>query len=160
MAQATAFDLVTSLGLTPHPEGGWFREIHRSAASVQSARGPRAAVTTIHYLLEAEQLSRWHVVESDEIWHFEAGSPLELLAYNPGTRALQRHVLGALEQEREPVAVIPAGVWQAARSLGAHSLVGCTVGPGFDFQDFRFVSTLQGHEAHFQGELEALATWL
>lgn len=157
---SSAQDLVTSLGLAPHPEGGWYREIHRSSLSVQAARGVRSAVTTIHYLLEAHQLSRWHVVKSDEIWHFEAGSPLELIAYDPRSRALQRHKLGRLEEGNVPVAVIEAGVWQAARSLGEHSLVGCTVGPGFDFEDFRFVSALPGHEAHFQGELAAFATLL
>jgi predicted cupin superfamily sugar epimerase len=117
-------------------------------------------VTTIHYLLEADQVSRWHDVSADEIWHFEAGSPLELLAYRPGTRVLQRNVLGSLDQGHTPVVVIEAGVWQAARTLGAHTLVGCTVGPGFEFEDFRFVSSLPGHEIHFQGELLELAALL
>jgi predicted cupin superfamily sugar epimerase len=157
----TARDLVSTLELAPHPEGGWYREIHRSSISVQSGRGPRSAVTTIHYLLTAEQVSRWHEVSSDEIWHFEAGSPLELLAYHPETRVLQRNVLGSLEQGHRPVVVIAAGIWQAARSLGAHTLAGCTVGPGFDFEDFRFVKALPGHEIHFhRGELQALAALL
>lgn len=156
----TAHDLVSTLALSAHPEGGWYREIHRSSSTVQSARGVRSAVTSIHYLLEAQQLSRWHVVESDEIWHFEAGAPLQLLAYHPGSRTLQRHTLGRLEEGHVPVAVIEAGVWQAARSLGEHSLVGCTVGPGFDFEDFRFVSSLPGHAEHFQGELAPFTTLL
>jgi uncharacterized protein len=157
---STARDLVSTLELAPHPEGGWYREIHRSSISVQSARGSRSAVTTIHYLLEAGQLSRWHEVLADEIWHFEAGWPLELLAYDPGARVLQRNVLGPLDPGRTPVVVIEAGIWQAARSLGAHTLAGCTVGPGFDFEDFRFVGALPGHEVHFQGELKELAALL
>lgn len=156
---ASAHELVSSLGLTPHPEGGWYREIHRSAVSVQSARGSRCAVTAIHYLLEAHQLSRWHVVEADEIWHFETGAPLELFAYQPGSHPL-RHVLGSLEQGHTPLVVIGSGVWQAARSLGDYSLVSCTVGPGFEFEDFRFVSDLPGHAAHFQGGRAALAALL
>jgi predicted cupin superfamily sugar epimerase len=117
-------------------------------------------VTSIHYLLEAHQLSRWHVVQADEIWHFEAGAPLELLAYSPAARTLARHTLGRLEEGQAPVAVIAAGVWQAARSLGTHTLMGCTVGPGFDFADFQFVSALAQHAGHFQGELAAFAALL
>ena len=124
--------------------------MHRAAARVDTERGPRSALTTIYYLLEQGQLSRWHVVESDEVWHFYGGAPLELLAYEPRLRVLRRNVLGA---NSESIGVIEAGVWQAARSLGAYSLVGCTVGPGFEFADFRFVAALAGHAAHFEGEL-------
>jgi uncharacterized protein len=148
---------IERLGLQPHPEGGWYREVHRAAARVETERGPRSALTTIYYLLEQGQLSRWHVVESDEVWHFYSGSPLELVAYEPHSRAFRRAVLGA---NGESIGVIEAGVWQAARSLGAYSLVGCTVGPGFDFADFRFVSTITGHTAHFTGELARYAELL
>jgi len=145
--------LVEKLSLLPHPEGGWYREIYRSPERVQTRRGLRSAVTTIHYLLEREQLSRWHAVEADEIWHFYGGAPLELIGYDPATRRLERHVLGDVREGNETVAVIPARLWQAARSLGEYSLVGCTVGPGFEFEDFRFVAALSGHETHFTGEL-------
>jgi uncharacterized protein len=117
-------------------------------------------VTTIHYLLERHQMSRWHVVEADEIWHFYAGAALELFGFDPESRRLVRHTLGAADESREPVAVIKKGVWQAARSLGDYSLVGCTVGPGFEFEDFRFVASLPGHEAYFEGELRSLAQLL
>jgi predicted cupin superfamily sugar epimerase len=89
-----AADLVSKLGLQPHPEGGWYREIYRSPLVVQTARGPRSALTTIYYLLEAGQISRWHVVQADELWHYYAGAPLELLAYTPGTRGFERSLLG------------------------------------------------------------------
>src|SRR5882724_3401397 len=89
-----AADLVTKLALQPHPEGGWYREIYRSPTRVETARGSRAALTTIYYLLEQSQLSRWHVVQADELWHFYAGAPLELLAYTPTTRKFERNVLG------------------------------------------------------------------
>jgi predicted cupin superfamily sugar epimerase len=149
--------LVEKLALLPHPEGGWYREIYRSRDRVQTRRGLRSAVTTIHYLLEREQLSRWHVVEADEIWHFYGGAALELIGYDPTTRRLERHVLGDVRDGNKTVAIIAAHEWQAARSLGEYSLVGCTVGPGFEFEDFRFVAALPEHEPHFTGEL---APWV
>jgi uncharacterized protein len=152
----TPHELIEKLALTPHPEGGWFAEVYRSRERVQTRRGPRSAVTTIHYLLEHEQMSRWHVVESDEIWHFYHGAPLELLEYDPATRQLTRHMLGHVNVGNETVVVIRAGVWQAARSRGEYSLVGCTVGPGFEFADFRFVEALHDHAQHFTGAMAAL----
>jgi uncharacterized protein len=160
MGAMNARDLIEKLALAPHPEGGWYREIHRSTARVETQRGSRSALTTIHYLLEQQQSSRWHVVEADEVWHFYAGAPLELLDYDPGTRHLTRHVLGDVCAGNVPVAVIDTGNWQAARSLGDYSLVGCTVGPGFEFEDFRFVATLPGHAAHFASDLAPFAQLL
>jgi hypothetical protein len=155
-----ARELVGMLSLVPHPEGGWYREIYRARERVQTRRGLRSASTTIQYLLEQGQLSRWHVVESAEVWHFYAGAPLELLEYDPAARRFARHVLGEVRDGNESVAVIEAGVWQAARSRGEFSLVGCTVGPGFEFEDFRFVSALPDHAAHFVGELAPLTDLL
>lgn len=149
----SARTLVETLRLAPHPEGGWYREIHRSPSTVETPRGKRSAITTIYYLLEADQLSRWHVVESDEIWHFYAGAPLELVAYDSDTRQLTKHLLAQPNDSAIPVATIEAKVWQTARSTGEWSLVGCSVGPGFDFSDFRFVSSLKDHKAHFAGAL-------
>lgn len=148
----TARRLIERLELKPHPEGGWFTEIHREAHSVRAAQGVRAAITAIYYLLEDAQVSRWHVVDSDEVWHFHQGAPLELLTYDPNLRLLRRYVLGPAS-DLHFAAVVPRGVWQAARSLGSFSLVACDVGPGFDFADFRFISSEPGHEAHFVGEL-------
>ena len=94
---------------------------------MQTRRGIRSATTTIYYALERYQISRWHVVDTDEIWHFYEGAPLELLAYHPKARALIRCVLGDTSESHERVAVIRKGVWQAARSLGDFPLVGCRV---------------------------------
>jgi predicted cupin superfamily sugar epimerase len=152
--------LIDKLGLKPHPEGGSYREIYRSSECVQTARGSRCAITAIYYLLERNQVSRWHVVEADEIWQFYEGSPLELLAYDPEARELVRCVLGNMRDAQERVAVIRKGIWQAARSLGDFSLVGCNVGPGFDFEDFRLVASLSGHQVHFDGKLAPLASLL
>jgi uncharacterized protein len=152
----TASDLVRDLALQPHPEGGWYREIYRSPTRVETSRGSRSALTTIYYLLERNQQSRWHVVQADELWHFYAGAPLELFDYNPTSGELQRHLLGEVH-----VAVIPAGSWQAARPLGDYTLVGCTVGPGFEFADFQFVADLPDPATHFTGgALSQLTTLL
>ena len=145
--------LIDRLQLKPHPEGGWFREIHRAVERVSTARGSRSALTTIYYLLEREQQSRWHVVRSDEIWHFYAGAPLELIVYDPVERRCTPTALDTPTQGHEPVGIVRAGEWQAARSLGEYSLVGCNVGPGFEFEDFQFVAGLPGHADHFTGEL-------
>jgi predicted cupin superfamily sugar epimerase len=161
-----ASELVAKLALQPHPEGGWYREVYRSPTRLETARGSRSAITTIYYLLERNQLSRWHVVQADELWHFYGGAPLELLQYEPASRKLVRHVLGhvagavSASAGATAVAVIPTGVWQAARSLGEYSLVGCTVGPGFEFADFRFVCDLPSHREHFKGDLVPFADLL
>jgi uncharacterized protein len=151
-----AAELITSLNLKPHPEGGWYREFHRSSLSVTTAHASRCALTSIYYLLQRWEASRWHRVEADEIWHFYAGAPLELFAYQPIDRKLIRRVLAHPSADSEPAAVIPAGTWQAARSLGDYSLAGCSVGPGFEFEDFRFVCDLPEHDDHFRETMQPL----
>jgi hypothetical protein len=148
-----ASQVIQQLQLAPHPEGGWYREVYRSTDRVQRGEQSRSATTAIYYLLEQQQLSRWHVVDADEIWHFYSGAPLELLAYDPASRQLERQVLSAPGAGAAPIGVIPAGVWQAARSLGEYSLVGCTVSPGFEFSGFRFTADLPDHRAHFAGAM-------
>jgi predicted cupin superfamily sugar epimerase len=149
-------ETIRSLDLKPHPEGGWYRELHRSSLRVKTPHASRCALTSIYYLLQREQCSRWHTVPADEIWHFYAGAPLELFAYEPTARTLVRRVLAPPSAEIEPAAVIPAGAWQAARSLGDYSLVGCSVGPGFEFADFQFVSALPDHAGHFTAAMQGL----
>ena len=154
--------LISRLSLSPHPEGGWYREIYRSPQRVTAPQGSRSALTSLYYLLERGQVSRWHVVDADEVWHFYAGGPLELLAFETGTATLRRRVLAAPTEapQSEPVGIIPAGVWQAARTLGDYSLLGCSVAPGFEFADFRLVSDLPGHALHFAGALAGLRSLL
>ena len=156
----SATELITRLRLEPHPEGGWYREVHRSGELITTARGPRSAITSIYFLLEARQKSRWHVVASDELWHHVGGAPLELVTYSPDTRVVHHAVRGSPNDAREPTGIARAGVWQAARSLGEYSLMACDVGPGFDFEDFRFVSGIAGHEPHFSGALADFADLL
>ena len=137
-----ASHLISTLGLQPHPEGGHFREVFRSASSVQpqDARGERSALTTIYFLLRAGEQSRLHRVASDEVWHFYEGDPLELVWAGPEGEWVQQTQLGPVSSGMAPVAVVPAGCWQAARPTGAYTLVGCSVGPGFDFADFQMLS--------------------
>jgi uncharacterized protein len=156
----TASALIERLALQPHPEGGWYREIHRASQRVTTSRGSRSALTTIYFLLEQGQISRWHVVASDEVWHFYSGAPLELVTYEPSSRSFERAVLGPPANGRQPVGIVRENEWQAARSLGAYSLVGCNVGPGFEFEDFRFVAAIPDHAAHFTGELARYAALL
>jgi predicted cupin superfamily sugar epimerase len=118
--------------------------------------GTRSCVTSIYYLLERHQMSRWHVVDADEIWHFYRGAALELYAYETSSRQLVPQRLS----QSNPAAVIRRGVWQAARSHGDFSLVGCSVAPGFEFADFQFVRDLPDHRPHFQSVLTGLADLL
>ena len=117
-------------------------------------------VAEAHQLLEAGQASRWHVVAADEIWHYHAGAPLELLVFLPDEGSLSRRLIGPPAPGQHPTGIVRAGEWQAARSLGDWSLVGCDVAPGFDFADFALVSTLAGHEQHFRGALAPYADLL
>jgi predicted cupin superfamily sugar epimerase/predicted GNAT family N-acyltransferase len=134
-------ELIATLGLRPHPEGGWYAEVFRSASTVQpgDARGTRSALTTIYFLLTAGQTSRLHRVASDEVWHFYEGDPLELTTAPGDLSALARTTLGPAAEASAPVFTVPAGVWQGARPLGAYTLAGCSVGPGFDFADFEML---------------------
>jgi predicted cupin superfamily sugar epimerase len=133
--------LIEELGLTPHPEGGYFREIFRSALTVEpaDARPSRAALTTIYFLLPGGAHSRWHRVTSDEVWHLYEGGPLELMVADQQAGRVQRIILDQVAPNAGPVFTVPAGCWQAARPLGAYALTGCTVGPGFEFEDFSFL---------------------
>ncbi|TAG23116.1 MAG: cupin domain-containing protein [Rhodobacterales bacterium] len=125
----SAEDIIRKLELQPHPEGGWYR---------QTWAGPmvdgRASGTAILFLLQAGERSHWHRVDADEIWLWHAGAPLILAM---GLDRAEEHHLGPDVLGDEVVqAVVPAGWWQAARSMGEWTLVSCTVSPGFRFEGF------------------------
>ncbi|SBO44639.1 cupin domain-containing protein [Cyanobium sp. NIES-981] len=172
-ALTSAAELVERLRLQPHPEGGWYRENHRSGAQVRRQDGAtRSALTQIFYLLPGGGLSRWHRVRgSDEVWQFLAGDPLELWTLPPEGGEAQLHRLappaGPLGDEavgpsavqrpavhEAPSLSVPAGWWQAARAPGRWSLVSCVVGPGFAFEDFDLLNQLPVHQ-HPLGAAEA-----
>ncbi len=136
-------EVIALLGLAPHPEGGFFRESFRAAASVAAPFAPvsRAASTAIYFLLRAGEFSALHSVLSDEVWHHYLGATLELHTVDRAGMH-QRVELGPKLQHGEcPQWVVPAGTLQAARVIGdGFALCGCTVAPGFDFADFNMPS--------------------
>lgn len=136
-----ATDLIIALALEPHPEGGYYRRIYTSSLAVEpmDGRPRRAALTTIYYLLVKGQVSAWHRVASDEAWHFLEGEPLEMFQADPELQQIGTTILGPYAENINPVDVVPAGYWQAARPTGAYALVACTVGPGFDYSDFELM---------------------
>jgi predicted cupin superfamily sugar epimerase len=130
----TAEEIITRLGLRPHPEGGHFRETFRASAAAGAAG--RGTSTAIFFLLKTGERSHWHKVDADEVWHYYAGAPLELSVSDDG-RAVRHMRLGSdFGLGEMPQIVVPRDVWQAARTLGAWTLVGCTVAPAFDFAGF------------------------
>lgn len=143
-----ASELIGLLRLEPHPEGGHFVETFRSSLIVTpgDSRGSRAALTVIYFLLVQGSFSRWHRVASDEAWHWYEGEPLELFIAPPDTGVVQSLLLGPLSGHVAPQQIVPAGYWQAARCSSAYTLVGCSVGPGFEYSDFTLLSSLQEHE--------------
>lgn len=134
MANASAKDIIALLGLQPHPEGGHFRETFRDKGPEDG--GGRAASTAIYYLLAEGEVSHWHRVDAAEVWHWYGGAALEL-SIAPAQGGVTQVRLGPdLAAGERPQAVVAAGDWQGARSLGAWTLVGCTVAPGFEFSEF------------------------
>jgi len=130
----TADEIIARLDLRPHPEGGHYREMFRAPASGRGAS--RGASTAIYFLLKAGERSHWHRVDADEVWHHYAGAPLDLSLSDDGRAARHLRLGSDFEIGEEPQAVVPRGVWQAARSLGHWTLVGCTVAPAFAFEGF------------------------
>jgi uncharacterized protein len=129
-----AADVIERLRLRPHPEGGWYAETWRA----DPVGGERPSASAILYLLAAGERSHWHRVDAAEIWQYSAGDPLELrIAPSDGTPvATHRLGAGTSDPVESPQVVVPAGAWQAARPLGAWTLVGCIVSPAFEFAGF------------------------
>lgn len=131
-AQLSARDIIRLLDLAPHPEGGHFRETFRDAMTADG----RSHSTAILYLLAAGERSHWHRVDAAEIWHHYCGAPLKLFLSSDGQRADHKTLGVDLLDGERPQIVVPKCCWQAAESLGAWTLVGCTVAPGFEFSGF------------------------
>lgn len=132
MNSMSAKDIIRLLGLKPHPEGGHYVETFRD----QKPGAARAASTAIYYLLDAGDVSQWHRIDAAEAWHWYAGAPLVLTVSPNGHDASACHLGSDLAAGQRPQFVVPAGWWQTATSLGAWTLVGCTVAPGFEFSGF------------------------
>lgn len=128
----TADQIIEQLKLEPHPEGGWFRETFRDTAHTDG----RSHGTAIYYLLKAGEASHWHRVDATEIWHWHAGEVLALRLSDDGKTSRTLHLGPDIAKGTQPQLIVPKGIWQAAEPLGAFTLVGCTVSPGFEFSGF------------------------
>lgn len=121
--------LIETLGLRPHPEGGWFTETWRGDEA------PRAAGSAIYFLLRANESSHWHKVDAAEIWHWYAGSALALHIHKNDATCI--HTLGTdFHAGQRPQITVPTNAWQKAEPIDGWVLVGCTVSPGFEFSGF------------------------
>lgn len=141
-----ARDIIKKLKLRPHPEGGYYKEVYRSDMQLQSpaANAKRNALTCIYFLLEKGQVSRFHRVKHDEVWNFYLGDPLRLIELSATNKKIIR-----LGQTQNPPCfqhTIQANNWQAAETTGEYSLVGCSVAPAFDFDDFSFMDEQEQQE--------------
>lgn len=144
----TAENWITGLGLSGHPEGGWFRETYRGSESIRREHlpsrfdGDRSFSTLIYYLLESGDFSAFHRIRQDEAWHYYAGSALTIFLIDP-QGSLHEWKLGLdLSRGELPQRVVPAG-WYFAAALeepAGYALTGCSVAPGFDFSDFELPS--------------------
>jgi hypothetical protein len=139
----TAEEIKRLLGLEAHPvEGGFFRRTYTSPGMVELPRGVRPHGTAIYYLLEAGTFSEMHVLDSDEIFHFYLGDPVEMLQLHPDGRSAALILGPDLLAGQHVQVIVPGGVWQGTRLVGdgQRALLGCTVTPGFDFADYRNAS--------------------
>jgi uncharacterized protein len=131
----TADQIIAQLALAPHPEGGWYRQ------TWVAENDGRPTGTCIYFLLKAGEASHWHRVDAVEIWHYYAGSPLELRIAATDQGPAKAFTLGPDLPDQSPQLIVPQGHWQAARTLGDWTLVGCTVSPGFQFSGFELAAS-------------------
>lgn len=133
----TAEELIETLNLAPHPEGGWYRETYRSAAEP----GERAAATAVYYVIQAGERSRWNRVDADEVWLWHAGDPLELMIAESDSESVRTVRLGGrIGEGEQPQVVIPKGQWQSASPIdggaAGYTFLSCVVAPAFDFAGY------------------------
>ncbi|WP_190811649.1 cupin domain-containing protein [Flagellimonas sp. S3867] len=136
--------LIEKFDLSPHPEGGYFKETYRSAEEIEETalpndyKGSRNHSTCIYFLLTSDTFSAFHKISQDEIWHFYSGSPLKLYLISDNG-AYSEYIIGNdFSNGQVAQFVVPGGYWFAAKTIkpNSYSFVGCTVAPGFDFADF------------------------
>jgi predicted cupin superfamily sugar epimerase len=135
---------IDHLGLVPHPEGGYYRETYRSSLTIAREAlppqftGPRLVSTAIYFLLDGENFSAFHRLRSDELWHFYAGDSLLVDVIEEDGRHSEILIGSDPEAGESLQAVVKAGCWFASslRGSSSYALAGCTVAPGFDFEDF------------------------
>ncbi len=157
--------IIGELGLKVHPENGWFREIYSSEIIIPRSALPkrytckRSAQTSIYYLLEAWQYTSLHRLKTDELWHFYIGTPLSIEGISLDGEIIKIELGNDILNGQRPFAVIPAGTWFGAKLLESKgfSLAGCTLAPGFDFDDWELaeqqglLNTYPQHEDFIKG---------
>ena len=138
----TSKQWISKLNLQPHPEGGYYREVYRSNETISTTSlnhrygSERVISTSIYFLLEKENFSAFHKIKSDELWHFYDGSSVNIIIIS--TDGVLQNLRLGINDDELPQIVIPRGTWFAAYPIqkNSFSLIGCTVAPGFDFDDF------------------------
>lgn len=141
-------DLVKNLALLPHPEGGFYKEVYRSTNKIprealsKSFSGDRSYCTSIYFLLTSDNFSAFHRIQQDEIWHFYGGSTLTVHVIDPEGNYTAHKVGMNFSNKEQPQLVVPAGCWFAScvDEKDSYAFVGCTVAPGFDFDDFELAT--------------------
>lgn len=132
----TADQIIAQLNLSPHPEGGHYRQTW--IADAETAGRPSG--TCIYFLLKAGERSHWHRVDATEIWLWHAGAPLVLSISATDAGPARDHLLTPDLTRGAPQLIVPEHHWQAARSTGDYTLVSCTVSPGFQFDGFELAA--------------------
>lgn len=161
-------ELVNTLDMRRHPEGGWYSEVYRSSSLVKpqgDGRGDRTALTSIYFLLALGQCSAWHKVQSDEVWIYLEGNPLDLWTWDALNNIAKCTNLGPVGEHVRPQHTVPAGLWQAAQPQPQQdgpgfTLVACTVGPGFDFADFEMMKPAGAQAAQLAQSWPQLAAFI
>ena len=120
----------------------------------------RKAITTIYYLLAEGEYDSWHRVAGDEVWHYLEGAPLELFWIKKGKKKCTHALVGEIWELSRPIAVVPGGCWQMARTTGDYTLVGCTVGPGFEKEDYQLLRDNPEEASEIQSRFPELAEYL
>jgi predicted cupin superfamily sugar epimerase len=137
MSVITAAEIIARLELRPHPEGGHYRETFRDTRPDENGR---SCSTAIYFLLARGDRSHWHRIDVPEVWHYYAGSALELRIANDGCPGHTVRLGPDIMAGERPQAIVPGGAWQAAETTGDWTLVGCTVAPGFEFAQFELAA--------------------
>ena len=145
----TAQRWIEQLQLSPHPEGGWYREVYRASETIARSSlpdrftGDRSHSTAIYFLLRGDDYSALHAIKQDEVWHFYDGAGLTIHAIDPQGHYASLTLGRALDRNEAPMAVVKAGwLFGATVKPDTYALVGCTVAPGFDFDDFEMPSRM------------------
>lgn len=138
---AKVMRLVTQLGLTPHPEGGFYKEVYRSDRELSTSQGTRNLSTSIYFLLTSDNCSKFHQIQSDELWFWHEGDPITI--HTLGDNGYQILLLGSSEVAgHQPFQLVKGGLvfGSTVDTPGGFALVSCVVSPGFDFAEFKLFS--------------------